>query len=39
MMNILVATDAWDPQVNGVVRTLKSLAKSRPASSMRRSHS
>ncbi|MFZ0122820.1 MAG: glycosyltransferase family 1 protein, partial [Xanthobacteraceae bacterium] len=26
-MNILVATDAWDPQVNGVVRTLKSLAK------------
>jgi glycosyltransferase involved in cell wall biosynthesis len=27
MMNILVATDAWDPQVNGVVRTLKSLAK------------
>jgi glycosyltransferase involved in cell wall biosynthesis len=27
MMNILVATDAWDPQVNGVVRTLKSLAR------------
>src|SRR5262245_12606112 len=27
MINILVATDAWDPQVNGVVRTLKSLAK------------
>src|SRR5262245_4353012 len=26
MMKILVATDAWDPQVNGVVRTLKSLA-------------
>ena len=25
-MHILVATDAWDPQVNGVVRTLKSLA-------------
>ncbi|MBV9239860.1 MAG: glycosyltransferase family 1 protein, partial [Xanthobacteraceae bacterium] len=25
-MNILVATDAWEPQVNGVVRTLKSLA-------------
>jgi glycosyltransferase involved in cell wall biosynthesis len=28
MMRILVATDAWDPQVNGVVRTLKSLASS-----------
>ena len=27
MMKILIATDAWDPQVNGVVRTLKSLAK------------
>src|SRR5262245_767315 len=27
MMNILVATDAWDPQVNGVVRTLKALAR------------
>jgi len=25
-MNILVVTDAWEPQVNGVVRTLKSLA-------------
>jgi 1,2-diacylglycerol 3-alpha-glucosyltransferase/glucuronosyltransferase len=25
-MNILLATDAWEPQVNGVVRTLKSLA-------------
>ncbi|MBV8745395.1 MAG: glycosyltransferase, partial [Xanthobacteraceae bacterium] len=25
-MKILVATDAWEPQVNGVVRTLKSLA-------------
>src|SRR5262245_60103716 len=27
-MRILVATDAWHPQVNGVVRTLSSLAHS-----------
>src|SRR5215470_15971340 len=27
MKNILIATDAWQPQVNGVVRTLNSLAK------------
>jgi glycosyltransferase involved in cell wall biosynthesis len=27
-MRVLVATDAWHPQVNGVVRTLTSLAKS-----------
>ena len=27
-MRILVATDAWRPQVNGVVRTLTSLARS-----------
>jgi glycosyltransferase involved in cell wall biosynthesis len=27
-MRILVATDAWHPQVNGVVRTLTSLAES-----------
>jgi len=27
-MRILVATDAWHPQVNGVVRTLTSLAQS-----------
>ncbi len=26
-MKILIATDAWHPQVNGVVRTLTSLAK------------
>jgi glycosyltransferase involved in cell wall biosynthesis len=26
-MKVLVATDAWHPQVNGVVRTLTSLAK------------
>src|SRR6202012_4751841 len=26
-MRILVATDAWHPQVNGVVRTLTSLAR------------
>ncbi len=28
MMRVLVATDAWHPQVNGVVRSLTSLAKS-----------
>ena len=27
-MRILIATDAWRPQVNGVVRTLTSLAAS-----------
>ena len=27
-MRVLVATDAWHPQVNGVVRTLSSLAQS-----------
>jgi len=27
-MRLLIATDAWHPQVNGVVRTLMSLAKS-----------
>ena len=27
-MRILIATDAWHPQVNGVVRTLTSLANS-----------
>ena len=26
-MRVLVATDAWHPQVNGVVRTLTSLAQ------------
>src|SRR5271166_2583714 len=26
-MRVLVATDAWAPQVNGVVRTLTSLAR------------
>jgi glycosyltransferase involved in cell wall biosynthesis len=30
-MRILVATDAWHPQVNGVVRTLTSLARSASA--------
>jgi glycosyltransferase involved in cell wall biosynthesis len=30
-MRILVATDAWHPQVNGVVRTLTSLARSAAA--------
>ncbi len=27
-MRVLIATDAWHPQVNGVVRTLESLARS-----------
>lgn len=27
-MKILIVTDAWEPQVNGVVRTLKSDRKS-----------
>jgi glycosyltransferase involved in cell wall biosynthesis len=27
-MRVLIATDAWHPQVNGVVRTLSSLARS-----------
>lgn len=27
-MRVLIATDAWHPQINGVVRTLESLAKS-----------
>ena len=26
-MRILVATDAWHPQVNGVVRTLTNMAE------------
>ena len=30
-MRVLIATDAWHPQVNGVVRTLTSLAKSAKA--------
>ncbi|WJR77044.1 glycosyltransferase family 1 protein [Bradyrhizobium sp. NP1] len=30
-MRILIATDAWHPQVNGVVRTLTSLAAAAPA--------
>jgi glycosyltransferase involved in cell wall biosynthesis len=30
-MRILIATDAWHPQVNGVVRTLTSLARSAEA--------
>ncbi|ABA03961.1 glycosyl transferase, group 1 [Nitrobacter winogradskyi Nb-255] len=30
-MRVLVATDAWHPQVNGVVRTLTSLARSASA--------
>jgi glycosyltransferase involved in cell wall biosynthesis len=31
LMRVLVATDAWHPQVNGVVRTLTSLARSASA--------
>ena len=30
-MRVLIATDAWHPQVNGVVRTLTSLARSSKA--------
>jgi glycosyltransferase involved in cell wall biosynthesis len=30
-MQVLIATDAWHPQVNGVVRTLTSLARSAKA--------
>lgn len=30
-MRILIATDAWRPQVNGVVRSLEALAKAAPA--------
>lgn len=30
-MRVLIATDAWHPQVNGVVRTLTSLAKAADA--------
>ena len=30
-MRVLIATDAWHPQVNGVVRTLTSLAKAAKA--------
>lgn len=30
-MKILVATDAWQPQVNGVVRTLGNIAREAPA--------
>ncbi|MEA2944542.1 MAG: hypothetical protein QOD09_5071, partial [Bradyrhizobium sp.] len=30
-MRILVATDAWHPQVNGVVRTLTMMAKAATA--------
>jgi glycosyltransferase involved in cell wall biosynthesis len=28
LMRVLIATDAWHPQINGVVRTLTSLARS-----------
>jgi hypothetical protein len=28
LMRVLIATDAWHPQVNGVARTLTSLARS-----------
>src|SRR5215468_7056471 len=30
LMRVLIATDAWHPQVNGVVRTLTSLAAAAP---------
>ena len=31
-MRVLVATDAWAPQVNGVVRTYERLALEAPSS-------
>ena len=31
VLNILIATDAWHPQVNGVVRTLGQMAQEAPA--------
>lgn len=31
MMRILIASDAWRPQVNGVVRSLQALARTAPA--------
>jgi len=34
-MRILIATDAWHPQVNGVVRTLTSLARAAAVASPR----
>ncbi|TXM93456.1 glycosyltransferase family 1 protein, partial [Methylobacterium sp. WL116] len=30
-MRLLVATDAWAPQVNGVVRSLERMAEAAPA--------
>ena len=36
-MRVLIATDAWHPQVNGVVRTLTSLAEAQRASASRSS--
>ena len=36
-MRVLIATDAWHPQVNGVVRTLTSLAEAREESRRDRS--
>jgi glycosyltransferase involved in cell wall biosynthesis len=30
-MRVLVATDAWHPQINGVVQTLRELARTAPA--------
>ena len=38
-MRVLIATDAWHPQVNGVVRTLTSLARSGAQARRRRSSS
>ena len=35
-MRVLIATDAWHPQVNGVVRTLTSLARSAKSARRRR---
>ena len=35
MMRILVATDAWKPQVNGVVNTYVNLERAAPARDFR----
>ncbi len=36
-MRILLATDAWEPQVNGVVRTLTRVVAELPGDGRRRS--
>ena len=38
-MRILIATDAWHPQVNGVVRSLETMARAIGAMELRRKSS